>query len=197
MGKWTLPGWKSFTAPIYAGSPSEVQLFREVPCVPFVVAPGQQFGAVSFAYRTEQGTPEDQSACPPPGTLARLWIANRFGEIIARFAPVPIESQVNFHAVEIPFQWPWNPEPGLYYALISCTIPSGDAYTGLILKSCYGLVAPVDGVASLPGQVPTLVGQRRFEYETNPALDDLGSSWPPLETMLETHQLPLITFEET
>lgn len=196
MGNWELPGWKPFTAPAFQGSPSEMQLFREVACVPFVVAPGQQLRAISFAYRTEQGTPEDQSACPPPGSLVRLWLANEYGEIIARFAPVPIESHVNFHTVEIPFQWNWIPDSGLYYALISCTIPSGDQYTGLILKSCYGLVAPVDAEAAGPGLVPALVGQRRFEYESNPALNDLDTSWPPLETMLETHQLPLITFEE-
>lgn len=192
MGKWTLPGWKSFTAPIYAGSPSEVQLFREVPCVPFVVAPGQQFGAISFAYRTEQ----EPSAAPPPGSLVRMWIANCFGDIIAHFGPIPIESKLNFFAVSISFPWPWSPEPGLYHALISCTIPSGDAYTGLILKSCYGLVPPVDGHAVDAGLLPVLVGQRRFEYGSNPAIEDLDTSWPPLETMLETHQLPLITFEE-
>ena len=197
MSRWTLPGWKAFTAPIYAGSPSEVQLFREVPCVPFVVAPGQQFGGISFAYRTEQGTPENQSACPPPGTLARMWIANRFGEIIAHFGPIPIENKLNFFAVSIPFPWPWSPEPDLYHAMISCTIPSGDAYTGLLVRSCYGLIPPVDGQAVAAGLLPALVGQRRFEYESNPALDDLGSSWPPLETMLEAQQLPLITFEET
>lgn len=192
MSKWTLPGWKPFTAPAFAGSPSETQLFRDVVAVPLVVRSGQSFNALSFAYRTEQGP----GAAPPPGSVVRLWLANEYGEILARLAPVPIESQVNFHTVVIPFQWPWSPEAGAYHALISCSIPSGDAFTGLILKSCYGLVPPVGGVASLPGQTPTLVGQRRFDPGSNPAVDDLGSMWPEFETWLEAHQLPLITFEE-
>lgn len=196
MSKWTLPGWKPFTAPAFAGSPSETQLFREVVAVPLLSRGGQTFSAISFAYRTEQGTPESQEACPPPGTVARLWLANEYGEILARFQPVAIESQLNFHAVAIPFQVPWTPDRGPLHALISCSIPSGDAFTGLILKSCYGLVPPVDGVASLPGQLPTLVGQRRFDPGSNPAVDDMGATWPPFETWLEAHQLPLITFEE-
>lgn len=192
MSNWTMPGWRPFTAPAFPGSPSEMQLFREVVAVPLVVRSGQSFGAISFSYRTEQSP----GAAPPPGSLVRVWLANEYGEIIARFAPVPIESHVNFHPVSIPFQWPWNPDGGLYYALISCSIPSGDAFTGLILRSCYGLVPPVDGVASGPGLPPVYAGQRRFDFDTNPAADDLGSNWPELQSMLEVHQCPLITLEE-
>lgn len=201
MEKWILPGWSGFPAPQFPGSPSEMQLFREIECVPFQPE-GRQLKSVSFSYRTEQPAPDGNTqACPPPGTIIRFWIANRFGEILAQFQPVPIQNRLNFAPVVIPFPWSFPTESGIYYGLLSCTIPSGEQYTGLILRSCYGLVPPTESLISvLPGVPPSLAGQRRYRFGSNPALDGLGPRWPDAEDDMllgiPIEQVPLITFEE-